>query len=278
MPDVAGRRRAALVALTATILISGLVPPARMTAADPPGLQHFAGAVASVESGGRYSARNSRTGAYGKYQIMPGSWRAWARAYLGNAEASATPANQERVALAKFRALYRWLGSWEGVAYWWLTGTGQANPQRWTTYGARYVARVMAAYTGSATRPTVAQGDGVQETSGAITYSGPWASVRYGGYAGGAAKWTRSAGAKATFSFSGTGISWIGPSGPTRGSARVYVDGVLRATVSAYASRFTARSALFAISLPSGRHSLTIEVLGTARHAVVAIDEFVVRN
>ena len=272
MRDVGGRRRAALVALTATIVISGLIPPARTTAADPPGLQPFARAVASVESGGRYTARNSRTGAYGKYQIMPRSWRAWARAYLGNADAPATPLNQERVALAKFRALYRWLGSWEGVAYWWLTGTGQANPARWTRVGARYVARVMAAYGGS----PVPQGDRVEETSGAIAYSAGWASARYSGYAGGAAAWTRSAGAVATFTFSGTSIAWIGPSGPTRGSARVYVDGVLRTTVSAYAGRFTARSRLFSLSLPSGKHSITIEALGTARHAVVAIDEFVV--
>ena len=50
---------------------------------------------AHVESHGDYTARNASSGAYGKYQIMPSSWRAWALRYLGNANAKQTPANQE---------------------------------------------------------------------------------------------------------------------------------------------------------------------------------------
>ena len=42
--------------------------------------------------------------------------------YLGDARADQTPWNQERVAFGKIRDLYRWLGSWKRVAYWWLTG------------------------------------------------------------------------------------------------------------------------------------------------------------
>ena len=36
-------------------------------------------AVGQVESGGRYTARNPISGAYGKYQIMPSNWPSWAR-------------------------------------------------------------------------------------------------------------------------------------------------------------------------------------------------------
>ena len=71
-------------------------------------------AIGKVESGGDYTAQNASSGAYGKYQIMPSNWPAWARQYLGNAHAKPTPANQERVAAGKFRSLYDWLGS--GVA------------------------------------------------------------------------------------------------------------------------------------------------------------------
>ena len=59
-------------------------PPSRPI---PPGLAQFMTAIGRVESGGRYTARNARTGAYGKYQIIPSSWRGWARLYLHNANA-----------------------------------------------------------------------------------------------------------------------------------------------------------------------------------------------
>ena len=48
-------------------------------------------AIGRVESGGNYTARNSTSGAYGKYQIMPSNWPAWARQYLGNAQRQADP-------------------------------------------------------------------------------------------------------------------------------------------------------------------------------------------
>ena len=53
-----------------------------------------------------------RSGAYGKYQIMPASWAAWAKHYLGSSTAPQTPANQETVAHRKVTALYNWLDSW----------------------------------------------------------------------------------------------------------------------------------------------------------------------
>ena len=81
------------------------------------------------------------SGAYGKYQIMPSNWPAWARQYLGNANAKPTPANQEKVAAGKMTSLYRWLGSWKRVAYWWLTGSSRTTG--WSSYAKRYVAKVM---------------------------------------------------------------------------------------------------------------------------------------
>ena len=109
--------------MLATVILLAAVAPVATFAKDPPGLARFMNAIAKVESGGRYTAQNASSGAFGKYQIMPSNWPAWARQYLGNAHAAPTPANQERVAAAKFRALYNWLGSWRRVAYWWLTGS-----------------------------------------------------------------------------------------------------------------------------------------------------------
>ncbi len=84
-------------------------------------------AIGKVESGGSYTARNPSSGAYGKYQIMPPNWPAWAKTYLGNSKAKQTPANQEKVAKGKFTSLYRSLGSWRRVAYWWLTGSKRTS-------------------------------------------------------------------------------------------------------------------------------------------------------
>jgi hypothetical protein len=142
---VHGRLKAVFVAALAAILLMGIPTPPPTLAADPPGLARFMTAIGRVESGGRYTARNARTGAYGKYQIIPSSWRGWARLYLHNANARKTPANQEKVAAAKFRAAYRWLGgSWSRVAYNWLTGS--SRKYGWSRFATSYVNKVMRYY------------------------------------------------------------------------------------------------------------------------------------
>ncbi|HEV8401720.1 MAG TPA: lytic transglycosylase domain-containing protein [Candidatus Limnocylindrales bacterium] len=286
-----GRLKAVLVASVATIILVGVVAPARTRASDPPGLARFMAAVAHVESHGDYTARNP-SGAYGKYQIMPASWRGWAARYLGNPAAKPTPANQEIVAAAKMRALYAWLGSWRRVAYWWLTGSSRTSG--WSAVATRYVTRVMTAYrdgagtevsaaappaapAAAATRVPARTTRRYGETNAGIAYAGSWKSARYSRYAGGAAMYATAAGATATFRFSGREITWYGPTGPTRGTARVRVDGRLVATVDLHASSFTAHKAVFRKTWSTaGSHTLVIEVGGTSGHPYVAIDELVV--
>jgi hypothetical protein len=115
------------------------------------------------------------------------------------------------------------------------------------------------------------------EGSSRFTWSGKWSSTAYKGYSGGKARYSKAKGAAATFRFSGTRVSWVGPVGPTRGSARVYVDGKLVKTVSTFSSRFVARRTLFTRSWSTqGSHTLKIVVLGTAHHPTVAIDAIAV--
>ena len=83
-------------------------------AKDPPGLARFLYALGRAKSDGDYTARNESSGAYGKYQIMPASWRAWAGRYLGEPNAKPSPANQEIVATARSRRSTR--GCKPGVA------------------------------------------------------------------------------------------------------------------------------------------------------------------
>ena len=58
----------------------------------------------------------------------------------------------------------------------------------------------------------------------------------------------------------------IAPKGPTRGSAKMYVDGVYVSTVSLYRSRFAPRIVVAARSWSSsGAHTVKLVLVGTAR-------------
>jgi hypothetical protein len=138
--------------LTTVLLVTVLVTSASAVGAGPsvaaPGpdraeLERFMWAMAGQESGWDYYARNRSSGAFGQYQIMPFNWPAWAERYLGDRQADQTPWNQERVARGKLRDLYRWLGSWKRVAYWWLTGSSEPDPRRWSSYARGYVGNIM---------------------------------------------------------------------------------------------------------------------------------------
>jgi hypothetical protein len=140
-------RRLLPMALLALFLASVLgVAAAQPTAAGAPDHREqlrFMWAMAGQESGWDYNARNSSSGAFGKYQIMPFNWPVWADKYLGRAAADQTPYNQEKVAYGKLHDLYRWLGSWKRVAYWWLTGRTDKNEKAWSSYARGYVQNIM---------------------------------------------------------------------------------------------------------------------------------------
>jgi hypothetical protein len=112
----------------------------------------------------------------------------------------------------------------------------------------------------------------VSDSSGSIRWSGTWASVSHSGYLGRRAHWTKRRGAIATVEFRGTAIAWAGPIGPTRGKARVLIDGRVVATVDLRRATFRPRDVVFARNLPEGQHTLRIEALGTSGRPTVAID------
>ena len=118
-----------------------------------------------------------------------------------------------------------------------------------------------------------------QENRARVHYKGTWTTVRHPAYAGGLARAATKAGAAARITFDGTGVAWVGPVGPTRGKAKVYVDGQLVKTVDTHATHYAPTKILFKTTFPKlGQHTLRIVVQGTADHPTVAIDEFVVRG
>ena len=95
--------------------------------------EDFFNAVSTQESGGNYSAENGRTGAFGKYQIMPGNWEGWKSEAAANGVDVGSgnmndPAAQDAVAKFKLGQYYDRYGA-EGALVAWYAG--EANGKRW---------------------------------------------------------------------------------------------------------------------------------------------------
>jgi hypothetical protein len=118
-----------------------------------------------------------------------------------------------------------------------------------------------------------------QESNARISYRGTWVRRANSRYLGGLVRSSSLRGSKATIRFTGTGVSWIGPMGPTRGKANVYLNGRLVKTVNTYASRFKPAQVLFKATFSTmDTRTLALVVLGTRYHPTVAVDAFVVRG
>jgi hypothetical protein len=88
---------------------------------------------------------------------------------------------------------------------------------------------------------------------------------------------------RATLTFTGTAVSWIGYKDQWSGIARVYIDGVLRGTIDTYGASAQAQAAVYSVGgLTKAAHKLAIEVTGTHSPASAGnwiwVDSFVVTS
>ena len=133
--------------------------------------------------------------------------------------------------------------------------------------------------TGGGTFPSA--GAHVEESDAAVSLTGDWreSSSRLG-WSGGAARQSTMAGALASFTFTGTSVTWIGSRGRGHGIALVRVDGGEAIEVDLFAlPNDEVRTPVITIhDLSDGQHTLTIEVTGRqnrkARSNVVVVDAF----
>lgn len=115
-----------------------------------------------------------------------------------------------------------------------------------------------------------------QENSTRITYAGTWSRPASTSYWGGYEKYATAAGAKASFTFTGKAFAWIGCTGLSRGSAKIYVNGVLTRTISLYGTTTTCRKVLLAMTWSTAvSRRISIVVSGTAGHARVDLDALI---
>jgi alpha-amylase len=103
-----------------------------------------------------------------------------------------------------------------------------------------------------------------EQNNAAIAYGGTWSTNNLSSHSEGSAFLTMDSGNRATITFVGTGISWLGYGDEWSGVARVYLDTSLAATVDTFASPAKAQTVLYSVAgLPSGTHTLVIEATGT---------------
>jgi hypothetical protein len=113
-----------------------------------------------------------------------------------------------------------------------------------------------------------------EESNTAVTLSGAWtnADSRWG-WSGGAAVRSSEAGAKATLTFTGSAVRWIGARGREMGKARVSVDGGPAREVDLVigATDEVRTNVVTIYGLSDGQHTLALEVVS----GTVVVDAFV---
>lgn len=139
-------------------------------------------------------------------------------------------------------------------------------------------------------------GDVENDSYGNINYAGNWKTIQCDNCSGYPAsdltKRTETlsgeANSEATFTFYGTGVTWVATKGPDRGIAKVYVDGVqqtLPSGGSLYNGTYAYRVNIFSkTGLTEDYHTIRIVVTGTKlvvpsnTDTLVGIDKFVVAS
>ena len=112
-----------------------------------------------------------------------------------------------------------------------------------------------------------------QETS--VTFAGTWAARSSSAYSGGKDRSTSETGASATFTTTGRTFSWVAVRGTARGTAQVFVDGVLARTLDLHLSSTRYRYVVFSTTLTSATHSIRVVFTGAAPK-LIDVDGFIV--
>jgi uncharacterized protein YkwD len=108
----------------------------------------------------------------------------------------------------------------------------------------------------------------IEQTSAAVTWSGTWTTASNSGASGGTHRKSATTASFARYTFSGTGIRWIGVKHSSAGRADVRIDGVLVATVDQYASGTSLQTVMFErTGLTNAAHTIEVRVKGTRNAA-----------
>lgn len=113
----------------------------------------------------------------------------------------------------------------------------------------------------------------VQQSSGGIAYTGPWATRTSALFSGATARTASHAGASARYTFTGRSAAIVMTKAPTVGRVRVYVNGVLADTVDTWSTARSDRVLAWAHTWgASATRTVRIVVEGTAGRPAILFD------
>jgi hypothetical protein len=129
-----------------------------------------------------------------------------------------------------------------------------------------------------ASSATTVTSAGFQET--AASYTGTWHSTSFAGAWGGTSKYATAASASATFHCTSCrALAWVTDEDSAHGSAKVYIDGVLKATITTQSSSALNRVIAYAFEWASdGAHTVRIVNVATSGHPRITVDGFLTRS
>jgi hypothetical protein len=110
-----------------------------------------------------------------------------------------------------------------------------------------------------------------------VRYAGRWRTGTGVAYSGGSTRFAKTAGASATYTFTGRSVGLVTTLGPTRGKVKVYVNGRYNATVDLYSP--TTRYGVIAWQQTWGStatRTVRLVVVGTPGRPRVDLDAFAV--
>ena len=117
----------------------------------------------------------------------------------------------------------------------------------------------------------------VSDRSASLVYRGTWRRNVSSPATGGSITTSTQAGASVRYRFTGLGVAVVAPTSATRGQARIYIDGVHRATIDLRTSTTQHRRVVYARSFgSSGTHTIELRVVGTSGRPMASLDAFVV--
>jgi len=115
-----------------------------------------------------------------------------------------------------------------------------------------------------------------------VTFSN-WLTVKSSIDIGGDRRYANVKGSDCEFTFTGTGVTWIGAKNKRQGKADVYIDNTLQTTVDNYNPAMLSQQELFTkTGLKPGKHTIKIVVKGTknpaSRSCNIVVDAFKVHT
>ena len=117
----------------------------------------------------------------------------------------------------------------------------------------------------------------VQDTSTGMRYSSGWLPWASKWASAGTMRYTTRAGASVKFTTTARTLAFVAPVDKNRGSARIYVDGVLQATVSLYSPVGVSRRIVWTKTFPAvGSKTIEIVAVGTAGRPRIDVDAILV--